>query len=260
MLECSWIGSLPKRSRGVRRGVSCAHRRSSRLRAHLMTAIRHDIRVVVFDVGETLVDETRAWSDVARAAGLTRLTLFAALGALIERGEDHRRVWKLLGVPPPSGASSVTLEDLYPDAVPCLQELRALGLGIGLAGNQPRDAAAALWRLGLPVDFIATSGEWGVEKPSARFFELVCETAGYPAHQIAYVGDRLDNDVLPACAAGMFSVFLRRGPWGALHAARPEAAQADARLDSLGQLAGVLPGRGGEPHVCVPGSPGTERI
>jgi hypothetical protein len=42
-------------------------------------------RVVVFDVGETLVDETRSWSALADAAGVTALTLFGALGVLIER-------------------------------------------------------------------------------------------------------------------------------------------------------------------------------
>ena len=50
---------------------------------------------------------------------------------------------------------------------------------------------------------------------------------------IAYVGDRLDNDVLPSLAAGMTSVFLRRGPWGWMHAERPEIEQAHIRLDSL---------------------------
>ncbi|MGH9098837.1 MAG: HAD hydrolase-like protein, partial [Acidimicrobiales bacterium] len=44
------------------------------------------------------------------------------------------------------------------------------------------------------------------------------------SEQVAYVGDRLDNDVLPAKAAGMFAVFIRRGPWGHLHARRAEAA------------------------------------
>ena len=62
------------------------------------------------------------------------------------------------------------------------------------------------------------------------------EAAGEPAHRIAYVGDRLDNDVLPARAAGMVAVFLRRGPWGFMHAEQPEIAQAHLRLDSLAAL------------------------
>jgi FMN phosphatase YigB (HAD superfamily) len=36
---------------------------------------------------------------------------------------------------------------------------------------------------------------------------------GYPPSEIAYVGDRLDNDITPAAQAGLFTVWLRRGPW-----------------------------------------------
>jgi FMN phosphatase YigB (HAD superfamily) len=58
--------------------------------------------------------------------------------------------------------------------------------------------------------------------------------------EIAYVGDRLDNDVMPARRAGMRTVLLRRGPWGYLHAERPEAALADAVTDSLASLPELL--------------------
>jgi FMN phosphatase YigB (HAD superfamily) len=60
------------------------------------------------------------------------------------------------------------------------------------------------------------------------------------AEEIAYIGDRLDNDVLPARAAGMMAIFLRRGPWGYLHATRPEVMEAHARIDTLHQLPDVL--------------------
>ena len=53
---------------------------------------------------------------------------------------------------------------------------------------------------------------WGRRKPSPEFFARVVQAAGLPPEQIAYVGDRLDNDVLPAADAGMTSVFPRRGP------------------------------------------------
>lgn len=47
---------------------------------------------------------------------------------------------------------------------------------------------------------------------------------------IAHVGDRLDNDIVPAKDAGMFTAFVRRGPWGHLHARRPEVEVADLRV------------------------------
>jgi HAD superfamily hydrolase (TIGR01509 family) len=196
--------------------------------------------VAVFDVGETLVDETRAWSAQAEAAGVTCLTLFAALGALIERGEDHRRVWDLLGVDPPTQLAEILADDLYPDAVPCLQALAAAGLRLGLAGNQPVPAESALGRLGLPVSFIASSARWGVEKPSPEFFARIVSEAGVAPGEIAYIGDRVDNDVMPARRAGMVTVFVRRGPWGHLHAHRPEVAAASAAIDSLTELPALI--------------------
>ena len=80
---------------------------------------------------------------------------------------------------------------------------------------------------------IASSAGWGVSKPDPRFFAKVIEAAGEPPEAIAYVGDRLDNDVLPTLQAGMTAVFIRRGPWGWMHAERPEIAQAHLRLDNL---------------------------
>ncbi|HEX6655373.1 MAG TPA: HAD hydrolase-like protein, partial [Candidatus Limnocylindria bacterium] len=35
-----------------------------------------------------------------------------------------------------------------------------------------------------------------------------------PPERVAYVGDRVDNDVLPSVAAGLRAVWIRRGPWG----------------------------------------------
>jgi HAD superfamily hydrolase (TIGR01509 family) len=206
----------------------------------VMVDVAHAIRAVVFDVGETLVDETPAWSSHADTAGLTRLTLFAALGALIERGEDHRHVWELLGVDAPTDVPEIAATDLYPDVIPCLRALAAGGLSIGLAGNQPDRSEPALAALGLPISFTASSARWGVEKPRPEFFERVIAEADVPAHQIAYVGDRLDNDVLPARRAGMFAVFIRRGPWGYLHAHRQDVSQADATIDTLAELPALL--------------------
>jgi HAD superfamily hydrolase (TIGR01549 family) len=79
---------------------------------------------------------------------------------------------------------------------------------LGLAGNQPAGAQTALHRIGLPVAFIGSSARWGVEKPAAEFFDrIVIESQARP-DQIAYIGDRSDNDILPARRAGMFAVFL----------------------------------------------------
>ncbi|HEY2706603.1 MAG TPA: HAD family hydrolase [Caulobacteraceae bacterium] len=211
------------------------------------------IRCVVFDVGETLVDETRHWGDWADWLAVPRLTFFAAFGAVVERGWHHRRVFDVVRPGLDLAAEQArraaagwryTLEpgDFYPDALPCLSVLRAAGIRVGIAGNQPEAAEASLAALGTPADFIASSASWGVEKPDPAFFAKVVEAAGTPASAIAYVGDRLDNDVLPAKAAGMTAVFIRRGPWGVINAASPEAGAADLHIETLAELPELLAG------------------
>jgi len=90
--------------------------------------------------------------------------------------------------------------------------------------------------LNLPVDFIGTSDGWGVEKPSAGFFHRIIAECECAPGEIAYVGDRLDNDIRPALAAGMVAVFLRRGPWGYINAAHPDVTRAHLRIESLDEL------------------------
>jgi HAD superfamily hydrolase (TIGR01549 family) len=208
-------------------------------------------RAVVFDVGETLVDETRHWGEWADWLGVTRLGFFGAFGAVVARGAQHREVFELVRPGIDLAAEQArraaagwryTLEptDFYPDALPCLRSLRGAGFKVGVAGNQPEAAETALAALGVPADFVASSARWGVEKPDPGFFAKVAEAAGEAPGAIAYVGDRLDNDVLPAKAAGMTAVFIRRGPWGLIHAASPEAARADLRIETLSELPALL--------------------
>jgi HAD superfamily hydrolase (TIGR01549 family) len=210
------------------------------------------IRAVCFDVGETLIDETRHWIEWAEFLGVPPLTLFTAIGVIMERGQSLRRVFEIFKPElDPTQARKLRAangwkydfihQDLYPDAIPTLTTLREQGYKILIAGNQPVEAEAALIRLGLPADLIASSAGWGVSKPDPGFFAKVIEVASEPAEAIAYVGDRLDNDVLPARAAGMRTVFVRRGPWGWMHADKPDIALADLRVSSLLELPDLLP-------------------
>lgn len=194
------------------------------------------VRGVVFDVGETLVDESRAWTAQAERAGVTPFALMGLIGALIAHDEDHRRVWHLLGVERPAERPLIEQADLYPDALACLRAARESGLSVGIAGNQPAGAEAQLHYAGFEADFIASSAAWGVAKPSAKFFSRIVSTARLDAGQILYIGDRLDSDVLPARQAGMRTALVGRGPWGYLHGQRPEAALADLRIALLAEL------------------------
>jgi len=205
------------------------------------------LTTVVFDVGETVVDETRHWALWARWLGVTELTLFGVLGGLVARGQDHRELVPLLR---PGSTFALEREakeaagqgwalaaaDLYPDALACLRAVRAAGWRVVVGGNQPATFQQVVERLALPVDLVTSSGSLGAEKPSRAYFDALAAAAGVPVHECVHVGDRVDNDVVAAREAGMVAVHLRRGPWGLLH----EAPAGVPVVDGLDALPAVL--------------------
>jgi HAD superfamily hydrolase (TIGR01662 family) len=219
---------------------------------------RHDeeqglprIRTVVFDVGEVLVDESTEYGTWADWLGVPRHTFSAMFGAVIARGQDYRQVFQHFQ----PGFDLATerkkrleaglgeffnARDLYPDVRPCLEALRAEGYTVGIAGNQTARAGVLIRELNLPADFISTSDDLGAEKPDVAFFEQLLSRHSLTAKATTYVGDRFENDILPAQAAGLTGVLLKRGPWGFVNDTHPDAAQAAARLDSLDELLAAI--------------------
>jgi FMN phosphatase YigB (HAD superfamily) len=195
------------------------------------------VRAVFLDVGETLVDERRYWGELARLAGIEPHALIAALGVAIARGEGHTSLWTYLGLERPLAADALSYEagDLYPDALPCLMALRRAGYVVGLAGNQ-NETLEAWTRETLPADIYGSSASWGVSKPDKRFFDRIVEEAHLRPAEIAYVGDRADNDARPALAAGFVAIHLRRGPWGRLQ----DTPDGTIALASLSEVAPAL--------------------
>lgn len=180
---------------------------------------------VVLDVGEVLIDETRVWATWAEVLGVPPFTLSAVIGATVAAGGDHRQAFARLGFTDWAAREAAfearyggfRAEDLYPDVPAGLAALRRAELGVAVIGNQPAARTAQLRALGVDADVMAMSEELGVEKPQPAFFARVLELVDAPPERVTYVGDRVDNDVLPALAAGLRAVWLRRGPWGVLH-------------------------------------------
>ncbi|MGW5319226.1 HAD family hydrolase [Nocardia thailandica] len=211
---------------------------------------------MVFDVGETLVDETREYGTWADWLGVPRHTFAAAFGATIAQGLDYRQTFQIFrpgfdldrerqaradaGQPEWFGE-----DDLYADVRPALTELRELGVWVGIVGNQTKRAGGLLRELDLPCDFIATSDDWGIQKPDTAFFDKVVEVSGFAAAEILYVGDRIDNDITPAAKVGMRTAYIQRGPWGWIHRDRPDVADlSDWRIMSLSELVGIVQAEG----------------
>jgi HAD superfamily hydrolase (TIGR01662 family) len=201
---------------------------------------RMAITAVFFDVGETLVDEERWWRVVCERSGLQPHVVWAALGVTIERGEEHDALWEHLGIERHGGwwqGVTYRIDDLYPDAIPCLRDARASGLRVGIVGNQTKALERWARESALPADVISSSASLDARKPDPRFFEEIVRLAeAADPSEVAYVGDRVDNDVLPAVAAGLAAVHVRRGPWGRLQRT-PDTVPA---IDSLAELAGAL--------------------
>lgn len=212
------------------------------------------IKSVVFDVGETLIDDTREWQAWARWLGVRQHTLSALVGAVTAEGRDNADALKLIrpgfdmrverqAREDAEQGEQLGEDDLYPDVRPALAALREMGFWVGIAGNQTVRAAALLRDLDLPADAISTSGEWCVAKPDARFFSRIIGWARGEPDEIIYVGDHRDNDAIPAKAAGLRTALIRRGPWGYLWADdRSVTNVVDWHIDNLTELPGLLTG------------------
>jgi phosphoglycolate phosphatase-like HAD superfamily hydrolase len=137
------------------------------------------VRAVCFDIGETLVDEARHWAAIRQKAGVPLLTLFGVLGGTAARAEHHARTFEILGIPAISGPD-YELRDLYPDALPCLVELRRRGFVLGLAGNQPARTERFLHELGVELELIASSTSWASRSPHWLSSSGSRASFGYP--------------------------------------------------------------------------------
>ena len=207
------------------------------------------IRAVVFDVGECLVDETREYGTWADWLGVPRHTFAAMFGAVIAQGRDYRQVFQEfrpgfdLTEQREARADAGKPEhfdegDLYPDVRPALTQLRVDGLWLGIAGNQTVRAGGILRGLFTQdVDLIGTSDDWGASKPDPEFFVRVAAVVPFEPSEILYVGDRVDNDLRPAVAAGMPTALVRRGPWATIQWGSEEArALPTFRVEALTEL------------------------
>jgi HAD superfamily hydrolase (TIGR01549 family) len=207
------------------------------------------IRAVIFDVGECLVDETREYGTWADWLGVPRHTFAAMFGAVIAQGRDYRDVFQEFrpgfdlyeerekraeaGQP-----ETFDEDDLYPDVRDAFATLRADGLWLGIAGNQTVRAGRILRELFTPdVDLIGTSDDWGASKPDRAFFDRVAEVVPAEPDEMLYVGDRVDNDIRPAVAAGMHTALVHRGPWATIQWRTEEAEKLPTfRVESLLEL------------------------
>jgi len=100
--------------------------------------------------------------------------------------------------------------ELYDDALPVLEALRARGLKIGLLSNSARDLDEFVAHHGLAVDAVLTSRAHGKTKPHETIFRRMLELLGVEAAEAAMVGDTIEDDIDSARAVGMQAVLVDR--------------------------------------------------
>jgi putative hydrolase of the HAD superfamily len=100
----------------------------------------------------------------------------------------------------------------YPDVLPALGELRERGVALVVASNWDCSLPDWLAPTGILdlVDGVVTSAEVGEAKPSPRVFERALAVARVAPGEALHVGDKVDNDVQGAAAAGVRAVLLQR--------------------------------------------------
>jgi putative hydrolase of the HAD superfamily len=100
----------------------------------------------------------------------------------------------------------------YPDVLPALGELRERGVALVVASNWDCSLPVWLGPTGIMelVDGVVTSAEVGAPKPHPRVFERALAIAGAATSEALHVGDKVDNDVEGATAAGVRAVLVQR--------------------------------------------------
>ena len=184
-------------------------------------AYMDDIKWIFFDVGSTLVDETIAYDNHARS--MLKKAALVGNEVSFEEFDEARRRFAQKGLDGNSAARKhfglemtpwpSCDEVLFPDAFDTLSYLKSKGYRLGVIANQPLGTTARLEAWGILgfFDNVTASAESGVSKPSPAIFLKAMEGCGCSASQCVMVGDRLDNDMKPAKALGMKTVWMRTG-------------------------------------------------
>ncbi len=121
-----------------------------------------------------------------------------------------------------------------------LEKLKHAGLKLGILSNfyGNIDTLCREYSFSPHLDIILDSAVIGIKKPDPRLFALACERLKLPAHEIAFVGDSFERDIVPAKILGMKTFWLV----GDRKLTPPEPAKVDCILRSLADL----------PHDLVP--------
>lgn len=172
-----------------------------------------------FDIGSTLVDETKVYEGrfkyIAEKSGLLYEEVCESVFELFKQNKKgDKELMKHLGLVVPEWKSED--EVLYLDTKLVLQKLSWKTGGkyeIGIIANQNPGSKERLESFGILeyIDLIVASAEEGCAKPDRTIFEIALSRAGVRAADAVVIGDRIDNDIIPANEIGMKTVWVKQG-------------------------------------------------
>lgn len=196
-----------------------------------------------FDIGSTLVDERIAYlhriKEIAALANVPYTEVYeTAVGFYQQNQKGDLETAKRFGVPLPKWHTED--EILYDDTATCLETLSAR-YQIGIIANQLPGTTDRLKQHGIlrHINLVVASAEEGVAKPDRRIFELALERSNCPPDRAVMIGDRIDNDIVPAKLLGMHTVWVRQG-FGPYWNITAESEQPEYAVNSLTELCEIL--------------------
>ncbi len=178
-----------------------------------------NIKWIFFDIGSTLIDESECYKLRYReAVAGTAITPEDFEKKVIEFSKqnlkgDHEAV-KYYGIELPPWHKDA--EKPYADTESVLKQLTVKGYRLGVIANQipgTRDRLSS-WGLLKYFDIVLSSAEEGISKPNIEIFNRALTIAKCLPENAVMIGDRLDNDIVPAKKAGMKTVWIKQGLGG----------------------------------------------
>lgn len=204
----------------------------------------NNIKWIFFDIGSTLVDETECYKKrFEEAVKNTDIPYEEFENKVIEFSKrnlkgDHEAV-KYYNLSLPEWHNE--LEILYPEAKSVLKKLKEKGFKLGIIANQSLGTKERLRRRGILkyFDVVAASAEEGVAKPDLKLFEAALKRAECKPQNTAMVGDRLDNDIVPAHKIGMKTIWIKQG-FSKYSTPKNESEKADFVVDNLNKILDIF--------------------
>lgn len=202
-----------------------------------------NIKWIFFDIGSTLVDESIAYRNrIERTIANTDISYDEFYQRMVEISKYNQNAYNSVigeyGLKKASWNSDD--EFVYPEAEYCLRELSKC-YNIGIIANQNLGSKVRLDKLGLlkHINIVVASAEEGVAKPDLRIFQIALDRANCKPEEAVMVGDRLDNDIIPANKIGMTTVWIRQG-FGGLAKPQTAAETPNYTINNLNELFEII--------------------